>query len=92
MWKEVDTNPMGRATNIEEVCLVIVHLTSQHSNKIISQIINVDGGKSLTIKGLHTWYEVKNDINRSFEVVESASIIDFFKQKLRPNISVTNVL
>jgi hypothetical protein len=33
---------------------------------------------------------MKNDINRGFEVGESTSIIDFFKQKLRPNISETN--
>jgi NAD(P)-dependent dehydrogenase (short-subunit alcohol dehydrogenase family) len=26
MQKEADTNPMGRAANIEEVCQVIVHL------------------------------------------------------------------
>lgn len=31
MQKEADTNPMGRAANIEEVCQVVVHLTSQHS-------------------------------------------------------------
>jgi hypothetical protein len=44
----------------------------------------------LTIRGQHTWYGMKNDINRGFEVGESTSIIDFFKQKLRPNISETN--
>jgi len=28
MQKEIDTNPMGRCANIEEVCMAIVHLTS----------------------------------------------------------------
>lgn len=70
---------MGRAANIEEVCKVIVHLTSQHSKKVTGKIVNVDGGKSLTIRGQHTWYGMKNDLNRGFEVGESTSIIDFFK-------------
>jgi len=34
MKKEADTNPMGRAANIEEVCHAIIHLTSQHARKI----------------------------------------------------------
>jgi hypothetical protein len=28
MQKEADTNPMGRAANIEEVCHAVIHLTS----------------------------------------------------------------
>lgn len=34
MQKEADTNPTGRCANIEEVCHVVIHLTSQHSKKI----------------------------------------------------------
>jgi enoyl-[acyl-carrier-protein] reductase (NADH) len=34
MNKEADTNPMGRAGTIEEVCSTIIHLTSQHSRKL----------------------------------------------------------
>ena len=34
MKKEADTNPMGRAANIEEVCHAVIHLTSQHTRKI----------------------------------------------------------
>lgn len=51
MQKEVDTNPMGRCATVEEVCMAIVHLTSQHSTKLTGQIINVDGGKHLTVRG-----------------------------------------
>lgn len=41
--KESDTNPMQRRCFMEEVCDVIIHLCSQHSNKVTGQIINVDG-------------------------------------------------
>ena len=51
MQKEADTNPMGRAAKIEEVCHAIIHLTGQHAYKITGQIINVDGGKNLTVRG-----------------------------------------
>jgi enoyl-[acyl-carrier-protein] reductase (NADH) len=51
MNKEADTNPMGRAANIEEVCQAVIHLTSQHSKKVTGQILNVDGGKNLTVRG-----------------------------------------
>lgn len=51
MQKEKDYNPMGRTCRIEEVCHAIIHLTSQHGYKITGQIINIDGGKNLTIRG-----------------------------------------
>jgi len=51
MQKEADTNPMGRCATVEEVCHAIVHLTSQHSKKMTGQIVNVDGGKHLTVRG-----------------------------------------
>lgn len=34
MNKELDTNPMHRAVTVEEVCQVIIHLTSQHSKML----------------------------------------------------------
>lgn len=49
--KECDTNPMQRAADIEEVCMAVIHLTSKHSRRITGQVINVDGGKNLTIRG-----------------------------------------
>ena len=83
MNKEADTNPMGRPGNIEEICQAVIHLTSQHSKKITGQIINVDGGKNLTVRGQHTWYGMNDDQNRGFEVGESTSVVDFFRQKFR---------
>jgi hypothetical protein len=35
MNKEADTNPMGRAGTIEEVCSTIIHLTSAFTKSII---------------------------------------------------------
>jgi len=61
LQKEKDTNPMGRNGRIEEVCHAIIHLSSQHGYKITGQIINVDGGKSLTIRGQHSWYGMRDD-------------------------------
>lgn len=90
MNKEADTNPMGRAANIEEVCQAVIHLTSQHSKKVTGQILNVDGGKNLTVRGQHTWYGMTDDQNRGFEVGESTSVVDFFRQKLRPRTGTTN--
>lgn len=90
MNKEADTNPMGRAANIEEVCQAVIHLTSQHGKKITGQILNVDGGKNLTVRGQHTWYGMNDDQNRGFEVGESTSVVDFFRQKLRPRTGNTN--
>lgn len=49
--KEIDTNPMGRAATVEDVCEAIIHLTSQFGKKITGQTIRVDGGKSMTIRG-----------------------------------------
>ena len=77
--KERDTNPMGRTGYVEEVCNTIIHLTSQRSLKITGQIVHCDGGKNLTIRGQHTWYGMKDDQNRGFEVGESTSVVDFFK-------------
>lgn len=59
--KEIDTNPMQRVCSVEEVCQVIVHLTSQHSFKITGQVVKVDGGKSLTIRGQQTWHGMLDD-------------------------------
>lgn len=59
--KEIDTNPMGRAATVEEVCEVIIHLTSQHSKKVTGQVIKVDGGKSLTIRGQQSWQGMSDD-------------------------------
>jgi enoyl-[acyl-carrier-protein] reductase (NADH) len=42
---------MQRAADIEEVCMAVIHLTSKHSRRITGQVINVDGGKNLTIRG-----------------------------------------
>jgi len=61
LQKEIDTNPMGRAANIEEICHVIIHLTSQHAFKITGQIINVDGGKNLTTRGQAQWHGTPQD-------------------------------
>lgn len=59
--KEIDTNPMQRAATVEEVCHAIIHLTSQHSKKITGQIIRVDGGKHLTVRGQATWHGMNDD-------------------------------
>lgn len=75
---------MCRAANVEEVCKAIIHLTSPHARKITGQVINVDGGKNLTVRGQHTWYGMVNDQKGGFEVGESSSVVDFFKQKLKP--------
>lgn len=77
--KEIDTNPMQRVASVEEVCQAIINLTSQHSKKITGQIIKVDGGKSLSVRGQHTWWGMNDDQNRGLEVGESSSIIDFFR-------------
>ena len=74
---------MGRTAKIEEVCHAIIHLTSQHGYKITGQILNIDGGKHLTVRGQQTWYGMRDDQNRGFEVGESTSFVDFFKQKMR---------
>ena len=78
---------MGRVCNIEEVCHAIIHLTSQHAKKITGQILHVDGGKNLSVRGQQTWYGMTDDQNRGFEVGESTGIVDFFKMKLRPKSS-----
>lgn len=49
--KEVETNPTQRCCTVEDVCEAIIWLTSQHSRKTTGQILNVDGGKHLTIRG-----------------------------------------
>lgn len=59
--KEIDTNPMKRCANIEEICQGVIHLTSQHSKKITGQIMHIDGGKNLTVRGQHSWYGMAND-------------------------------
>jgi NAD(P)-dependent dehydrogenase (short-subunit alcohol dehydrogenase family) len=51
LQKETDTNPMARHALVEEVCLAVIHLTSQHSRMITGQILKVDGGKNLTVRG-----------------------------------------
>ena len=84
MNKENDTNPMRRAATVEEVCHAIIHLTSQHSRKITGQIINVDGGKNLTVRGQNTWYGMQDDQNKGFEVGESSSLVDYIKMKIKP--------
>ncbi len=78
---------MQRACTVEEVCHAIIFLTSQHSKKLTGHIMNVDGGKNLTIRGQHTWYGMNEDQTRGFEVGESTSVIDFFKTKLRGRIN-----
>jgi len=70
---------MQRVASVEEVCQAIINLTSQHSKKITGQIIKVDGGKSLSVRGQHTWWGMNDDQNRGLEVGESSSIIDFFR-------------
>lgn len=84
MNKENDTNPMRRAASVEEVCHAIIHLTSQHSRKITGQIIRVDGGKHLTVRGQNTWYGMSDDQNKGFEVGESSSVLDYIKMKIKP--------
>jgi hypothetical protein len=82
VWqKEIDTNPMQRMASIEEVCIQIIHLTSQHSRKITGQVVNVDGGKNLSIRGQQTWWGMSDNQNKGLEVGESSGVIDFFKSK-----------
>lgn len=85
MQKESDTNPMGRTANIEEVCQAIIHLSSQHSRMVTGQIVHVDGGKNLTVRGQHAWYGMHEGTGKAFEVGESSSVLDFFKAKMRGN-------
>lgn len=81
---------MGRACSIEEVCHAIIHLTSQHSKKITGQIIHVDGGKGLSIRGQHTWWGMADNQNRGFEVGESTGVVDYLKMKLRKSSGHVN--
>ena len=83
MQKDKDTNPMQRNATIEEVCLAVIHLTSQHSKKITGQCINVDGGKNLTVRGQTTWWGMSDYQNRGLEIGESNGILDFVANKFR---------
>ena len=79
--KEIDTNPTGKVCTVEEVSQVIIHLTSQHSKKITGQIVNVDGGKSLTTRGQHTWLGLMDNQMKGLEVGETSGIVDFARGK-----------
>jgi hypothetical protein len=83
MKKERDTNPSGRIATVEEICQVIIFLTSKHSRKITGEIVHVDGGKSLSIRGQQSWWGMANDPVRAFEVGESTNVVDFVKSKLK---------
>jgi len=52
---------MQRYAEIYEVTKTVIFLAGQHAKKITGQVIHVDGGKNLTIRGQKTWIGIQED-------------------------------
>ena len=46
------------------------------------QIINVDGGKNLSVRGQRDWHGISHNQKIGFEIGQSSSLVDFLKQKM----------